>query len=170
MEQLKKLYHHLWDVAQLAFWLFHIKALSKAKITQDVKHQVVDPVSHVERFGPAIFTTLLAQQLEPSVHVCVYEDFCRTHCLIGESLVEHPSLSRMYMKLRAAPCIDGVHVLRPHLVIVALLHVTLGTENRLVCGRGVNENAIGPVSEFWAYNMSGKMTRGNNHSLTILLL
>lgn len=76
MNKLHEPDHKLWNMSQLAFWLFHIEALSKAQITQDVEHKIRHLISHVYELGPYITLFLsLFEQAEPSIDVGVDEYF-----------------------------------------------------------------------------------------------
>lgn len=53
----------------VAIGLLHIELLAKAQIAQDVEYQIVDLLSHVQRFAPHTITTirrLLLDQVQPS--------------------------------------------------------------------------------------------------------
>ena len=40
--------HELWDMAQLAIWLFHVETLAEAQIAKDIENQVSDLISHID--------------------------------------------------------------------------------------------------------------------------
>lgn len=49
MHERQKVGHEMWHVFHIAILLFHVERLAKAKIAEDVKDQVVEPVGHVQR-------------------------------------------------------------------------------------------------------------------------
>ena len=72
MQEFQECGHDLGNVAQLAGRLLHVEVCAKAQVAQDVEHEPVDPVTHVDRSTRfPLLQSLLPEQLEPSVNVGV---------------------------------------------------------------------------------------------------
>ena len=83
MEKFQESYHDLGNVTEITCWLFHVEALAKAQVSQDIENEPVHPVTHVKRGRPfAIFRGHSTDELEPSVDVRVQENLSVSQCCL----------------------------------------------------------------------------------------
>lgn len=101
---------------------------------------------HIERLC-SIFTLLL-EQVQPPVYVRVDARLSRSQGLLREGMVQDSSLAGMLMDICDVPGALYIDGLGPDTVIVvALFHVSAGSEDGLECGGRVDKYGVRAVSE-----------------------
>lgn len=140
----------VWDIFHVSSPFFHVKGLAEAKVTEDVKNEVVDPVRHVERSRPSGFWHFLGNDLAPSVYVGYYEWFRRLQCLVRKGVIQYTAFTSVNLDVDTIPSSQSIDIPRPYLVVQALFNVARRPEKSLVCGRSIDEDAIRSISKSWA--------------------
>lgn len=149
MNDTQKIGHESWNIAKLAVRLLHTERLAEAEITENIKDQVVRPVCHVQRTRPfaAIFVDLLSNELAPAVEVGMDEGLSIADSLVGEGIVQYTALAIVCRRVGHVPGRHGLGAARVDSIVFGLANIGLGAEDGLETGRGVDEDAIGGVSE-----------------------
>jgi hypothetical protein len=84
-------------MTQLAIRLFHIEALAKTQIAEDVEYQVRDLISHIDWAGPTLTLFLtFTKQLQPAVDIGMHKDLCTSQCALRKRIVDHAALFGVY--------------------------------------------------------------------------
>lgn len=149
MNDAQKISHEPGNIAQLTIRLLHTKRLAKAEVAKNIEDQVVRPVRHVQGTRPlaAILVDLLTNELTPTVQVGMDKGLSIADSLVGEGIVQHPALAIVRHAVGHVPGRHGLGAARVDSIVFRFVDVGLGAEDGLEAGRGVDQDAIGGVSE-----------------------
>lgn len=148
MEKLQKRRKDVWDVSQATACLFHPKRFAKAEISEYVEDEIVDLVSHVERFRAVLGRHF--NEIQPAISIGMDKSLNRSECFLRERLLEDTSFASMRWDVCDIPGTSNICCSRPDSIIVTFPDVAFRTKYSAKGAWCVDQDGIWAVSKGWS--------------------
>lgn len=148
MENFQKVSHESRDITKFTPRFLHAKRLAKAKITKDIKDEMISPSRHIQRLGPLFsLTNLINDELAPTIDIIVDKRLAGAKGLVGKGIVHDASLTSVDVLVDGVPRRHGVDIAWVRLVVLGFLDIGFVVEDCSQAGWGVYKDAVGCDAE-----------------------
>lgn len=127
---------------------------SKAKVTEDIKHEAVRPLRHISGFTPSVIGVLSVPRQYRTPSVCVLNDkrLSRSYSAVAEGELEIAAFALVVVLICTRKCTDRCSIFGPNSELPRLLETGVGTVDLSICIRvGKHDRIIGGTNDMACY-------------------